>query len=578
MRESKGLELAVSGAHKYARTFGSSSCPPFEQSLSLASEQRSSSAAQKQKQRMDTSLGQRAAAAQQRLQPVIDLDADSEIPAVVTAPPTATEMTMVAQQTLLPVATSGRRRSRSPTAQSASRPLPTTERGRGWIRTPGDPITGAARDFYSRHPSFAVSDAAQSIPPAPPKAAATPPRARARNAVTAKDLEVEDRFQQIERRANVVEERLNMMEQRIGVTSLLAEKLDGFAAGVAVHAARLDELAVTHQTAITTLGTVFEAKLEVMEAAFKELQQAAYAAPAASVPSPPGMGDSVGIALLRSRLDDLARDALKTNEKCKELDDCLVTMNVNVREGHAATACQLVQAVDAVREEATQSFTYVAHQLESLEQKIATSACRCPMSCPGVKPQATANLPSAGDGRAGACNAADGARDAPGVGHGPDPLGGGKDAWSRWHRKGGGGGSGGGGGGGGGGPDGGDDDNAEHFEFSDMTQDHPNHGRKPLTKFDKSPFETKAATLELPRFNGKTGREMWRKRVTFYLHSKNPDMLGLLRWAEREREPVSTRTLAAARRAALGAGRRASRPGRFFAGPSPHPRSQPLPA
>ena len=49
-----------------------------------------------------------------------------------------------------------------------------------------------------------------------------------------------------------------------------------------------------------------------------------------------------------------------------------------------------------------------------------------------------------------------------------------------------------------------------------------------MTKYDKSPFDTKAATLELPRFNGKTGREMWRKRVTFYLHSKNPDMLGIL--------------------------------------------------
>ena len=35
---------------------------------------------------------------------------------------------------------------------------------------------------------------------------------------------------------------------------------------------------------------------------------------------------------------------------------------------------------------------------------------------------------------------------------------------------------------------------------------------------------------------------------------------------------------AAARRAALGARRRTGRPGRFFAGPSPHPRSQPLPA
>ena len=81
-----------------------------------------------------------------------------------------------------------------------------------------------------------------------------------------------------------------------------------------------------------------------------------------------------------------------------------------------------------------------------------------------------------------------------------------------------------------------------------MTQDRPSPNRRPLTKYCKSPFETKAATLELPRFNGKTGREILRKRVTFYLHSKNPDMLGLLRWAEREREPVTAKTLAVARR------------------------------
>ena len=93
----------------------------------------------------------------------------------------------------------------------------------------------------------------------------------------------------------------------------------------------------------------------------------------------------------------------------------------------------------------------------------------------------------------------------------PTRSGGGRDAWSRWHRGGGGGGGpdGGGGGGGGGGPDGGDDDHAEHFEFSDFTQDRPNAGRKPLTKYNKSPFDTKAATLELPRF-GLTGSRFFR--------------------------------------------------------------------
>ena len=69
-----------------------------------------------------------------------------------------------------------------------------------------------------------------------------------------------------------------------------------------------------------------------------------------------------------------------------------------------------------------------------------------------------------------------------------------------------------------------------------------------LTKFCKSPFETKAAANEMPRFNGKTGQALWRKKVTIYLHSKHPDMTRLLRWAEQEREPVTLASLAAARR------------------------------
>ena len=57
-----------------------------------------------------------------------------------------------------------------------------------------------------------------------------------------------------------------------------------------------------------------------------------------------------------------------------------------------------------------------------------------------------------------------------------------------------------------------------------------------------------AATQELPRFHRKTDRELRRKNGTFYLHSKNLDMTGLVRWADQEREPVTARTLGAARR------------------------------
>ena len=49
-----------------------------------------------------------------------------------------------------------------------------------------------------------------------------------------------------------------------------------------------------------------------------------------------------------------------------------------------------------------------------------------------------------------------------------------------------------------------------------------------LTKFCRSPFETKAGTNELPKFNGKTGQAFWRRKITIYLHSKHPDMTKLL--------------------------------------------------
>ena len=41
---------------------------------------------------------------------------------------------------------------------------------------------------------------------------------------------------------------------------------------------------------------------------------------------------------------------------------------------------------------------------------------------------------------------------------------------------------------------------------------------------------------------------MWRKCVSFYHNSKNPDMVGFLRWAEKERELVTAKTLTTARR------------------------------
>ena len=80
---------------------------------------------------------------------------------------------------------------------------------------------------------------------------------------------MEDRFGQLERRAHAAEERLNAAEQRIDATSRLAEKLDDFAAEVAKHSGRLDDLNSGHQKAIETLATTFEEKLRIIEGTFE---------------------------------------------------------------------------------------------------------------------------------------------------------------------------------------------------------------------------------------------------------------------------------------------------------------------
>ncbi len=67
-----------------------------------------------------------------------------------------------------------------------------------------------------------------------------------------------------------------------------------------------------------------------------------------------------------------------------------------------------------------------------------------------------------------------------------------------------------------------------------------------LLKSSKSPFDTKAAKDEIPRYDGKTKPELWRKKITYYLHSKNANMKNLLRWAELQEVPIVSAGLATA--------------------------------
>ena len=101
---------------------------------------------------------------------------------------------------------------------------------------------------------------------------------------------MEARLGRLEWHASTTDARLGTAEQHIEIVGQLAARLDGFAAGVAAHSSRLDELSAAQQQAIETLAKKFEDKLKIIEEAFEEcdcrfkkLQQVAYAAPAAGL-------------------------------------------------------------------------------------------------------------------------------------------------------------------------------------------------------------------------------------------------------------------------------------------------------
>ena len=186
-------------------------------------------------------------------------------------PRIAIALAMVAQQILLSVADTGRRRSRSPSSIIEGRPNPrraipradpgpAVERGRAWVPAPTAAAAAAAvttaaavtvavtvptaaairqLSFRTPHPSFAMSDAAGSNPPPDPRVIPATTRARAKQAAmprttpSANDVEVEGRLGQLEWHARATEARLGAAEQRIEATGQLAGQLDGFAASVA---------------------------------------------------------------------------------------------------------------------------------------------------------------------------------------------------------------------------------------------------------------------------------------------------------------------------------------------------------
>ena len=238
---------------------------------------------------------------------------------------------------------------------------------------------------------------------------------------------------------------------------------------------RIREVANVSLVNFKALEQNHEAKLPAVEVLFqrcgnalKELQQVAFAAPAARAPGPPSEVDPPELAAFRGRVDEIIGDAVKERDRLTALDDHFVSCGVNFEafctdaEGLVEKQYETAQAVGFIRADGRQRFALAVQQFADLERTVAEGACKCPASCPGSlclgvqaksqqapRLEAIATSPNA--------PAASAAPEPPKPCRWQDPFTNGRDAWSRsqkqwqWHGSG----CGGGGGGGGGGGDGG---------------------------------------------------------------------------------------------------------------------------
>ncbi len=98
------------------------------------------------------------------------------------------------------------------------------------------------------------------------------------------------------------------------------------------------------------------------------------------------------------------------------------------------------------------------------------------------------------------------------------------------------------------GDDGGDDDgdgdgNGPAQEFHIGTPKRDEHGQKKIRSMEYGKlFEVKDAK-SLPSFNGRDKGAYWRKKTTFYLASKCPDIVPVLKWVEKQDDPITEESL-----------------------------------
>ncbi len=294
-----------------------------------------------------------------------------------------------------------------------------------------------------------------------------------------------------------------------------------------------DKMATVEATFVKVEGLLFSMNADrtKYEHLIADVQNLAAVGGSAQQPGASG----VDVALLKSRMDSTSRDVAQNRETVKDVkqaigdvEDKLVGVETNV-QGAVAQVTEFVlqstsQTSESLARMVAERERILCAQIETAMVEVSKGACRCPGNCPrqasgqptqppGIQSQtATTGLA----GRQPFLNSA-GAFNQPGAPGGGEPPRGPPGS-------------------GGFGPS----QPVAHDIFSDEgQQQQQQQQQRKLFKSSKSPFDSKAAKDELPRYDGKAKPELWRKKVTYYLHSKNANMRNLLRWAELQTEPIT---------------------------------------
>ena len=242
--------------------------------------------------------------------------------------------------------------------------------------------------------------------------------------------------------------------------------------------------------------------------------------------------------LLRTRCDELQKEINKLHETVQGVEVAQVAMQVEIQD--AAHRVETVAAWSHQQDLLTDAHStdrdnVLGAQIASLTAKVQEAVdgvCRCPGNCPGrsgskskdddpkPKDAETGRLPLIPKGPGGGAPG--------GGGHGGDPGGGGGGGPGRGPPE---------------GHDSSDEDDADGRWGRGPSYHHMGGRRRDaerkLTKASKSPFETKAAKDDLPRYDGAKDKiGLWRRKTMYYLHSKCSDMKTLLEWAEKRPDAI----------------------------------------